>query len=232
MSMKTLSRLTAVLGIWSSLLVVLLVGLYIKTGVSQEYFESTHPAAEYTKTLIRQAGLLNVTFSLDNLFLISYGAFFVGLAVLFRHRTDPFILKVAVGALLLAALFDSVENHHITAMAQAALAGIPLFDGEIRAQVVISSLKFHASCFSSVLFAVAIPRETRLGHVVTWLYAAYGFCGILVLTSPQSLILFLSLLRTVSFFLSFLLVGILLWNWVPDGAQLNVEQNLSAALSQ
>ena len=83
MSMRTVSRLTAVLGLWSSLLVFILVGMNVVTGVSQEYFESTHPVREYTERIIRDAGALNAAFTVDNLFVVSYAAFFVGLGILF-----------------------------------------------------------------------------------------------------------------------------------------------------
>lgn len=214
-SMRTVSKLTAALGLWSSLLVFILVGLNILTGVSQEYFESTHPVQEYTERIIRDAGALNVAFTVDNLFLVSYAAFFVGLGVLFQSRTHHLVLVVGVGAMLLVAFLDAVENHHITAMAQAALAGVPLLNEEIRAQVIVSSLKFHVSCLGALLFAVAFPRESRLGKIISWLLAGYGFFGVLVLTSPPSLLLTLALLRTGFFVMSFLLSGIMLWNWAP-----------------
>jgi hypothetical protein len=213
--MRTISRLTAALGLWSSLLVFILVGLNVVTGVSQEYFESTHPVREYTERIIRDAGPLNAAFTVDNLFVVSYAAFFVGLGFLFQSRADSLVLKLAVGAMLLVALLDSVENHHITAMAQAASAGVALSDEEIRTQVIMSSLKFHVSCFGALLFAVAFPRESRLGKIVSWLLAGYGFCGVLVLTSPPSLLLTLALLRTAFFVMSFLLAGIMLWDWRP-----------------
>jgi len=186
------------------------------TGVSQEYFESTHPVREYTERIIRDAGPLNTAFTVDNLFLVSYAAFFVGLGVLLQSQADSLVVKLAVGAMLLVALLDAIENHHITAMAQAAVAGIPLLDEEIRTQVIISSLKFHVSCFGALLFAVAFPRKSRLGRIITWLLAGYGFFGVLVLTSPPSLLLTLALIRTAFFVMSFLLAGIMLWNWVPS----------------
>ena len=221
MSLRTVSRLTAALGLWCSLLVFILVGMNVVTGVSQEYFESTHPVREYTERIIRHAGPLNAAFTVDNLFVVSYAAFFVGLAILFQSRAGSLVVKLGVGAILLVALLDSVENHHITAMAQAALAGVALSDQEIRTQVIISSLKFHVSCFGALLFAVAFPRESQLGKLIGWLLAGYGFCGVLVLTSPPSLLLTLALLRTAFFVMSFLLAGIMLWNWTPPGQTLH-----------
>ena len=216
MSIRTVSRLTAVLGLWSSLLVFILVGINVFTGVSQEYFESTHPVREYTERIIRDAGPLNTAFTVDNLFLVSYAAFFVGLGILFQSQADSLVVKLGVGAMLLVALLDAIENHHITTMAQAASAGVSLFDEEIRTQVIMSSLKFHVSCLGALLFAVAFPRKSWLGRTISWLLAAYGFFGVLVLTSPPSLLLTLALLRTVFFVMSFLLAGIMLWNWTPS----------------
>src|SRR5215472_16074265 len=131
-SLRTVSRLTAALGLWCSLLVFILVGMNVVTGVSQEYFESTHPVQEYTERIIRDAGPLNAAFTVDNLFVVSYAAFFVGLGILFQSRAGSLVVKLGVGAILLVALLDSVENHHITAMAQAASAGVALSDQEIR----------------------------------------------------------------------------------------------------
>jgi hypothetical protein len=86
--MRTVSKLTAALGLWCSLLVFIVVGMNVVTGVCQEYFESTHPAREYTERIIGDAGLVNAAFTLDNLFVVSYAAFFVGLGVLFKSQAD------------------------------------------------------------------------------------------------------------------------------------------------
>jgi hypothetical protein len=214
-TLKTISRLTAALGFLSSLLVFLLIAINVVTGVSQEYFESTHPAREYTERIVRDAGPLNLDFTVDNLFVVSYATFFVGLGIMFHSRAHSLLVKLGVGAMLFVASLDSVENHHITAMAQAALSGVPLLNEEIRAQVIMSSLKFHVSCFGALLFAAVFARESRIGRVVSWLFLGYGFFGILVLTSPPLLLLTLSLLRTAFFVFAFFLSAVMLWNWTP-----------------
>jgi hypothetical protein len=214
-TLKTVSRLTATLGLLSSLLVLILLAINVVTGVSQEYFESTHPAPEYTERIVRDAGVLNLTFTVDNLFVLSYSAFFIGLGILFQSRTYSLVVKLGVGAMLLVAFLDSVENHHITAMAQAALSGVPLLNEEIRAQVIVSSLKFHVSCLGALLFAVMFAKESGMGRIISWLLLGYGFFGVLVLTSPPSLLLALALLRTAFFVLAFFLSGIMLWSWTP-----------------
>ena len=72
----------------------------------------------------------------------------------------------------------------VVGLAQAAVDGVSLTNPEIRAQVVLSSVKFHLSCFGALLFAVAFPRDRFLGKVICWLLVAYGFFGVLVLTAP------------------------------------------------
>lgn len=213
MKLQTISRLTAALGFLSSLLVFLLIGINVFTGVSQEYFENTHPVQQYTQRILQDAGMLNVIFTVDNLFLISYAAFFIGLGVVLQSRTHSFVVKLGVGAMLLVAFLDSLENHHITAMAQAASSGVPLLNEEIRAQVIMSSLKFHVSCLGALLFAVAFPKDSRLGRVICWLLLGYGFFGVLVLTAPPSLLVALALLRTAFFVMSFFLSAIMLWKF-------------------
>ena len=49
------AKWTAVMGAIASLMVFLLVGLAVATGVSQEYFEGFHPLAEYTEKLVKAA---------------------------------------------------------------------------------------------------------------------------------------------------------------------------------
>jgi hypothetical protein len=207
-----ISRLTATMGLISSLLVLVLVAMNIITGVSQEYFESSHPVDQYTQSIVRDAGQLALTFTIDNLFILSYAAFFIGLAIVLRPAADSLVLNVALAVMLSVALLDVVENHHITAMAQAAVDGVSLTNQEIRAQVVLSSVKFHLSCFGALLFAVAFPRDRFLGKVICWLLVAYGFFGVLVLTAPPSLVIWLAILRTVFFVVSFLLSAIWLWH--------------------
>src|SRR6516165_3769410 len=130
MSQKSIARWTAGLGAVAALLVFLLVGFGVATGVSQEYFEGVHPAAEYAERLMASAPLLRVDFALDNLFILAYGSFFVGLAIVLRGPADRSLVYTGLAAMLAVAVLDMVENHHIMAMADAAtLASMPS-DGE------------------------------------------------------------------------------------------------------
>ena len=69
MSVSAVARITSVLGVASALMVLVLVGLALATGVSQEYFEGEHPVAEYAQKITGAAPALRVGYTFDNLFI-------------------------------------------------------------------------------------------------------------------------------------------------------------------
>jgi hypothetical protein len=199
------------MGAIAALMVFLLVGLAVATGVSQEYFEGQHPLAEYTKRLADEASLLRLGFALDNVFVLAYTSFFVGLAIVLRRSADHTLVNVGLAAMIGTALLDIIENHHILAMADSARQGLALSEGEVRLQMVLSLVKFHLSCLGALLFAVAFPRNTALGRWVAGLLLAYAFFGVLVLTAPPQWLDLLSLIRTIFFVVSFMLASWMMW---------------------
>jgi hypothetical protein len=216
MSFRFTARWTAVMGAIAAFMVFLLVGLAVATGVSQEYFESQHPLPEYTERIIAAAPALRLEFAIDNLFILAYASFFIGLAIVLRYSADRTLVNLALAAMLGVALLDMVENHHIMAMADAAL-GVPLSEGEIRLQAVMSLVKFHLSCLGALLLAIAFPRNTTLARWVVGLLVAYAFFGVLVLTAPQQWLDLLALVRTVFFVFAFVLTSCLMWNFPEPG---------------
>jgi hypothetical protein len=200
------------MGVVSAFFVFLLVGFGIGTGVSQEYFEGVHPTDQYAERLIASAPLLRADFAFDNLFVLAYGSFFVGLAIVLRGFCDRTVVNLALAAMLAVAVLDMVENHHIMAMADAATQGSPPSAGEIRMQAVASSVKFHLSCLGALLFAAAFPRDTTAGRWNAGLLVAYAFFGVLVLTAPPQWLDLLALIRTVFFVVAFVLASWLLWS--------------------
>jgi hypothetical protein len=214
-----MARMTSVLGFASALMVFILVGLAVTTGVSQEYFEGEHPPAEYAQRIIAAAPALRVGFTFDNLFVLAYSCFFVALASVLRRSADAYLVNVALAAMIGVALLDAIENHHIMAMADAAVQGSLPTAEEIRAQTVLSLMKFHLSCIGALLFAMAFPRETTLGRWVVGMLVAYAVFGILVLTAPASLLDLLALIRTVFFVVSFLVVAVMMWRFQESTAR-------------
>ena len=153
------AKWTAVMGAIASLMVFLLVGLAVATGVSQEYFEGFHPLAEYTEKLVKAAPLLRVGFAVDNVFLMSYATFFIGLAIILRRTADHSLVNLSLAAMLGVALLDMVENHHIMGMADIAAQGFPPSQGEVRWQMVLSLVKFHLSCLERLAARPRVPEE-------------------------------------------------------------------------
>ena len=66
-------------------------------------------------------------------------------------------------------------------------------------------------CLGALLLALAFPRNTALARWITVLLAAYALFGLFVLTSPPQWLDLLSLIRTVFFVVSFLLVSRMMW---------------------
>jgi hypothetical protein len=148
----------------ATLLVMVAVGMV--TGASQEAHEWYGPPDAYAERLLAQAGAVRVIFGLDIAFLVLYTGFFAALADYLRRRGRPFV-TLALGALLVTALLDIVEDHHILALLGVAEAHRPIDDGALVVQQVISSTKFSVSYLALVLFGLAVPRDTRLAWVLS-----------------------------------------------------------------
>jgi hypothetical protein len=213
MSLNFVTKWTAVMGALASLMVFLLVGLAVTTGVSQEYFEGFHPIPEYTEKLVAAAPILRVDFALDNVFILAYGSFFVGLAIVLRQSADRNLVNLGLAFMLGVALLDMAENHHIMSMADIAVQGLAPSEGEVRFQMVLSLMKFHLSCLGALLLALAFPRNTARGRWCAGLLFAYAFFGIPVLTAPPQWLDLLALIRTIFFVVSFLVVSWMLWGY-------------------
>jgi len=96
-----LNRTLAALSFLAAAIVLVMVAAILATGFfSQEFFELGPSPALVADQLRDQP-------------IVVYSAFFVLLAVRLRPLLSPVIIAVALAALLLTALLDAVENHHI-----------------------------------------------------------------------------------------------------------------------
>jgi hypothetical protein len=206
-------RLVVLFGILAGLLAAAMAVCAFSTGVTQEFFEAIHPAQKYADTLVQQATALRIAFSLDNLFLLSYSAFFLWFAIERRGKADPLACNVLVGSLLFAALLDAVENFHILAMLNRAELGQLPSDGEITLQYVLSGVKFTAGYFVAVIFGILYPRDTVLARIVGASTAiVFPILGVLVFTTPPPWSDLCGLGRFLFFVLGFFLSAIVYWN--------------------
>lgn len=180
MPIAALDRSLAALAALAALTVAGMVAGILATHISQDFFQSARTVPALLARLTDEPGGafgLRLNLGLDNLFIVLYGAFFVLLAVRLRPVLDPVVSAVALAALLLTALLDAVENHHIAGMLHAATHGLAVTEAESRLQMAASQVKFHASYLGSFLFAFGLWRLGGLGRAIAvalWLYVPVG----------------------------------------------------------
>jgi hypothetical protein len=208
-----LNRILATLAFLAAAIVLVMVAAILATGFfSQEFFELA-PSPASVADQLRDQPLhtlgLRLNLGLDNLFIVVYSAFFVFLAVRLRTLLSPAIVAVALAALLLTALLDAVENHHIMLMLHDFQHGAPISADELQWQMLVSNLKFHASYVGAFLFAFGFYRLGGLARVIAALvWFGYVPLGMITFVVPVELVTPFALARTVFFVLVFALGGI------------------------
>jgi hypothetical protein len=206
-------RLVALFGVLAGLFATGMVAIAFSTGVTQEYFEAIHPAAEYAQKLKDSAAVLRVVFTLDNLFLLCYASFFMWFLVERRGKVDLLPANLLAICLFLAALLDAIENFHILAMLSRAELGYLPSDGEIELQYVLSAIKFIAGYFVAIVFGILYPRDTLLARCVGASTAiVFPIVGVLVFTTPPFWSELCGLGRFLFFALGYFLSTIVYWN--------------------
>jgi hypothetical protein len=206
-------RWIVVFGMLAGLLAAAMAVLAFSSGVTQEFFEFIHPVGEYAEKLKQQATQLRIAFSLDNLFLLTYSAFFLFFVIERRGKADPFALNVLIGSLLFAALLDAIENFHILAMVNRAEAGGVPSEGEIELQYILSAVKFTAGYLVAIIFGILYPKDTLLARIVGISTAiVFPILGVLVFTTPAPWSDLCGLGRFLFFVLGFFLSAIVYWN--------------------
>jgi hypothetical protein len=206
-----LNRILAALAFLASAIVLVMVVAIIASGFSQEFFELAPSPASVADQLRAPAHTLGlrINLGLDNLFIVAYAAFFVLLAVRLRTLLSPAIIAVALAALLLTALLDAIENHHILLMLQDFQHGAPISADELQWQMLVSNVKFHASYVGVFLFAFGFYRLGGLARVIAWLlWLGYVPLGMITFVVPVETVAPFALARTAFFVLGFALGGV------------------------
>jgi hypothetical protein len=193
------TRALAALGFSAAAALAAIIAVTVATGVSQETFESVHSPAEYAALLRAGAGPLRLILAFDAAFIVFYTGFFAVLASLLRPTADRLLLRLAIGAMLLVAALDMIEDHHILAMLAAATgptgSDMPSAS-ELVAQAAASSVKFHLSYLSVFLFGLLLPRRnTRERLVAGSMLAVQLPIGIALFVAPAPADTILGFLR-------------------------------------
>jgi hypothetical protein len=204
----------AVLAGLAALIVAGMVVGIVSTGMSQDFFQSGRPIeahiARLTASPLGATGL-RINLGLDNLFIVVYGAFFVFLAVRLRAVLDPWAGTVALAAILLTALLDAIENHHILMMLHSAERGLSLSTGESQLQMIVSAVKFHSSYLATFLLAFGFLRLGDLGRAIAWALWIYVPLGVVISVLPIEIAGPWALGRTCFFVAAFVLSAVLFW---------------------
>ncbi|TWB97027.1 hypothetical protein FBZ93_107273 [Bradyrhizobium macuxiense] len=211
MQSSPMDRTLAILATLAAATVGAMVIGILTTKGSQDFFQTARSVEAYgahLATPLVPFGL-RLNLGLDNLFMIFYGAFFTVLAARLRTMMDPYLLGIALAAMMLTVLLDCVENHHIMTMVHAIQNGLPLSPADGELQMIASQVKFHASYLAALLFSFGFLQFGRLGRtiaVVLWCYVPFG---VLISVTPVEQAKALVLGRTIFFVFAFILSAVL-----------------------
>jgi hypothetical protein len=143
---------------------LVMAAISMATGVTQEAHEHFNAPEPYAIALVEHGSTLRLMFAIDIAFTILYTGFFAAFAAFLLELKRPALLvKIALGALLLTALLDIIEDHHIVVLLDEAEHRVLPSAGAIAFQAVESLTKFSVSFLGLVMFGLAIPRDTKLG---------------------------------------------------------------------
>lgn len=206
MSEGATNRILAVLAFLSALSVVGILAAGLQAGISQEPFQAGRLASEnVAKLLINPQGLrFNIGF--DNAFIVFYTAFFVMLAYRLRALLSAEVVFFALGAIVVGAMLDAIENHHILTMLYSAEHGLPVTTEESQLQMLASSVKFHAVYVSAFLFAFGFARLGALGtFIALGIWFIFVPLGLAIYVTPLELARPLVIARGLFFIATFAL---------------------------
>lgn len=210
MSETAVNRVLALVAFACALSVAALLGVGLQAGISQETFQAARLASENLARLVTNPQGLRLNIAFDNAFVVLYTVFFTLLAHRLRGLVAREVLMVALFALLLGALLDATENHHILIMLFSAEHEIPISTAETQLQMIASSVKFHLVYVSAFLFAFGYFRLGAWGKIIaagTWF--VFVPLGLVIYMTPLEAVRPLVIARGVFFIVTFLLSAIM-----------------------
>ena len=193
-------------GATAAVMVVMAV-LGLTTGTTQELHEHVALPEIYGFGLIEQRGSLRAMMGLDLAFCVLYTAYFAALAAYLRERGASRVLVwIGLGAILLTALLDFVEDQHILVLLDLAEKKVLPSTGAIAFQAVESGTKFAVSFVGLVCFGLAIPRDNRLALALSVLLVLGTLISaVLTYAAPPRSMVMLEVCRFAGFLVGFAL---------------------------
>lgn len=176
--------------------------LFTENGTNLQPSHPPGTVSDFMRPIIEHPKLVLRFFTADSLFVLSYLVVFVGLftVVIGRSRTFAYI---GLGAGILAALLDAIENSFFITYASMALKNVPLTEPALPLIYIIANLKWMGAFAAFFVFGLVWPRDEWLGWVVSSLMLLFVLIGVLGIYFP-------GLVLTCA---SFLLFGMLLFSW-------------------
>lgn len=200
-------RLALVLAAGAGTCLLAMIIVSVVTGATQDAHEWYRAPGAYAAGLLEHAAALRLTFGIDIAFIVLFTTFFIVFADYLRRLGRPFV-GFALGALLVTAGLDLIEDHHIITMLDMAAQGRPIDDDHIVLQQLISQVKFSCSYIALVLFGLAIPRTTRLGTVlVAYLTVGTLITAVIGYGAPAAWRTQLDTIRALGFVIGFALTA-------------------------
>lgn len=207
------ARMVSLFGFLAGLMAVCMAAISFSTGVTQEYFEHSHPVKEYVAKLHSQSDMLKTLLTLDNFFLLFYGGFFLWYIVERKGKADNWLLAALGLCMFITMTLDAAENFHILGMLKGAENMIMPSDGQIGLQYILSAVKFMLAYFAVIILGVTYPRDTALARLVgTSTAIVFPILGVLGFTVPAPWSLICGIGRSIVFVFGFILSGVVYWN--------------------
>jgi putative flippase GtrA len=213
MNIRMIQRTLVSVGIAGALLATGLLLTSLFAGGSQEPFQVVRSVGEYSDMLTSRAMGLRISFTLDDIFIVVYTAFFVLLGIALREHGNPTVINLAIGAIVLTGLLDAVENSHILTMMTQVDKGLPIQPSELAVQMAASQVKFISSYFSIFLMGLSFPRETLMEKMAAWSFIFLQLpLGVLIFTAPREWVPALVIARGIFFIVGFILTSKIFWD--------------------
>lgn len=141
------------------------------------------PVSEFVRATNEHPNLVLRFFAVDSLFVPSYLMVFIGLYAVTGERSRAFAV-VGLGAGVLAALLDAVENAYLINYALLATLGIQLTDPALPLIFNVANLKWMAAFAAMYAFGLIWPREDALDWVISVLMLLVPLVGVLGIALP------------------------------------------------
>ncbi|MBV8124154.1 MAG: hypothetical protein JOY60_11305 [Burkholderiaceae bacterium] len=194
-------------------LVLLMIAVFVATGIGQDALQAFKPPEQYTQTLLRDPATLRGVIGVDNAFILFYGTCFLLLGRELMNVGSNRALAMAGTALLMTtAVLDMVENLHFLSMIAMAQSSLAISAGEIALQVWESLLKFHASYLGLFLLGLVMPARTpALRLLAASLVYVQWPVGMLIYVGPESWTKPLIFVRLAFFLVGLLIIALTDW---------------------